>query len=92
MAKRLKIPPELLVLNPNLNIKEIRTIINTILNSRKNRIRQAHIFNIKLPKLGTMRSNGNKKHKHSKATLIRDRKRKAKQLTEKRFKKENLLW
>lgn len=92
MPKRLKIPTETLTLNPDLTLKEIRTIINVVLNSRKNRMRQAHIFDVKLPGLGRVRSNGNKVHKYSKKTLKRDRKRKAKENQQKEFLKENLLW
>lgn len=92
MPKRLKIPPEILTLNPNLTLKEIRTIINVILNSRKNRMRQAHIFDVKLPALGRVRSNRNKIHKHIKKTLVRDRKRKTKENQQKEFLKEKLLW
>lgn len=92
MARRLKIPTELLTLNPNLTLKEIRTIINVVLNSRKNRMRQAHIFDVKLPALGRVRSNRNKVHKHRKKTLKRDVKRKAKENQQKELTKERLLW
>lgn len=92
MAKRLKIPDELLILNPQFNKKELRTIINTILNSRRNRMRQAYIFDIRLPALGRIRSNGNKVHKFNKKVLTRDKKRKRIESKENDLKKENLLW
>ena len=92
MARRLKIPDELLVLNPTLNKKELRTILNVILNSRRNRMRQAYIFDIRLPSLGRLRSNGNKVHKHNKKTLSRDRKRKRIETKTNDLKRVNLLW
>jgi len=92
MARRLKIPDQLLVLNPKFNIKEIRTILNVILNSRRNRMRQAYIFDIRLPNLGRIRSRANKVHKHSKKTLTRDRTRKRREAKEKDLNKTNLLW
>jgi len=92
MAKRLKIPDELLVLNPTLKIKEIRTVLNVILNSRRNRMRQAYIFDIRLPNLGRIRSNGNKVHKFNKKVLTRDRKRKKLEVRENSLKHNNLLW
>ena len=92
MAKRLKIPNELLILNPSLRLKEIRTILNVILGSRRNRMRQAYIFDIRLPGLGRIKSNGNKVHKHSKKTLIRDRRRKRIEGRNNDLKPNNLLW
>lgn len=92
MAKRLKIPNELLILNPSLRLKEIRTILNVILGSRRNRMRQAYIFDIRLPNLGRIKSNGNKVHKFSKKVLTRDKKRKKAEYITKSLSKDKLLW
>lgn len=92
MPRRLKIPNELLILNPKYNKKEIRTVLNVFLNSRRNRMRQAYIFDIRIPGLGRMRSHGNKTHKFKKKVLAYDKKRKRSETKENDLKKENLLW
>lgn len=76
MPLRLKIPQELLSLNPNLTVKEIRALIQVIWKSKTNRTRQADIFRIPLPGLGTLRSRGNKRPKRRQKTLKKDRIRK----------------
>lgn len=92
MAKRLKIHIELLKLHPDKNVKVLRTIINTVLAKRRNVMRQAHIFDLRLPGLGRVRSRANKVHKHSKSTLKRDRLRKRDKAKQKAFSKKSLLW
>jgi len=76
VASRLKIPPELLVLYPNLTKVELRTIINTFWKSKSNKLRQSHIFHLTIKNIGTIKSMGNKRPKHYKNTLKRDSKRK----------------
>ena len=76
MARRLQIPQELMVLNPDLTMQEIRSLIMVIMKAKNNRIRQAHIFRIPLPALGVLRSWGNKRPKRRQKTLRKDRLRK----------------
>lgn len=76
MPPRLRIPNELMALNPTLNIHEIRALINIVWKSKSNRMRQAHIFKITLPTLGTLRSRGNKRPKSRQKILAKDRLRK----------------
>lgn len=47
-----------------------------IMKAKNNRIRQAHIFKIKLPALGTLRSRGNKRAKNYQKMKKKDRERK----------------
>lgn len=76
MPPRLRIPNEVMALNPGLNIHEIRSLINVILKAKNNRVRQAHIFKITLPALGTFRSRGNKRPKNRQKVLLKDKLRK----------------
>lgn len=76
MPKRLYIPKELLSLHPNLTLHEIRSLVMVIMKAKNNRIRQAHIFKIKLPALGTLRSRGNKRTKNYQKMKKKDRERK----------------
>lgn len=76
MARRLQIPKELLSLNPGFTIHELRDMINVIWRAKSNRVRQAHIFKILLPTLGTIRSRGNKRPKNRRKVLAKDRLRK----------------
>jgi len=76
VASRLKIPSELLVLYPNFTKEELRAIINTFWKSKNNKLRQAHIFSLRLKNIGLIRSRANKKPKHYKNTLKKDKKRK----------------
>lgn len=92
MPKRLHIPTQLLTLNPTLNLKEIRAIVNVIWNSRKNRVRQAYILDINLPNLGRFKSRGNKRYKRKKKRLKKDVKRKREQARQKELTRDNLLW
>lgn len=76
MARRIDIPKAILSLHPNLTIHEVRSLIQVIWKSRGNRMRQAHIFKITLPALGTLRSRGNKRPKRYQSVLKKDRERK----------------
>ena len=76
MPTRRRIPDEVLASNPGLTIHEIRSLINVILKSYSNRVRQAHIFKVKLPALGTLKSRGNKRPKVRQKVLKKDRIRK----------------
>lgn len=76
MARRLNIPDELMALNPGFTIHKIRSMINVIWKAKSNRVRQAHIFKILLPSLGTIRSRGNKRPKNRRKALAKDRLRK----------------
>lgn len=76
MALRLRIPKEVLDLNPGLTIHEIRALVQVIWKSKGNRLRQSHIFKVKLPKLGVLRSRGNKRVKRRQKVLKKDRERK----------------
>jgi len=76
MAIRIVIPQEVLVLNPEFTIHEIRDIIKIIWKSKSNRLRQAHIFKVKLPGIGVIRSRGNKRPKNRQKKLKTDRLRK----------------
>lgn len=82
MGRRLAIPKELLSLNPDLNIHEIRDMIMVIWKAKNNRVRQSHIFKITLPSLGTIRSRGNKRPKRRQRVLKKDRLRKRLQKVE----------
>ena len=76
MPPRRRIPDEVLILNPEVNIHEARSLINIILKSYSNRVRQSHIFKVKLPGLGILRSRGNKRPKRRQKVLKNDRIRK----------------
>ena len=76
MPRRLQIPKELMALNPNLTIHEIRDMIMVIIKAKSNRVRQSHIFKIPLPNLGTIRSRANKRPKNRRKALAKDRLRK----------------
>jgi len=69
MGKRLTIPSEVLALNPDFNIHEIRAMIGVIWKNKNNRLRQAHIFKVKLPAIGTLKSRGNKRPKRRQSVL-----------------------
>jgi len=89
---RLNIPHELLILYPTLTKDEIRTIIQTVWKSKNNRTRQSHIFKLKIPHIGVIRSRGNKKPKHRKKTMTKDRKRKREAQRQKNLTIESLLF
>ena len=91
MPKRLHIPPELLKLNPTLQLKEIRAIIQVILKAKGNILRQSTIVDIRIPKLGRIKSHGNKKKNTSKA-LLQDRRRKRLEKRKKELTIEKLLF
>lgn len=76
MARRLQIPKSMLELFPDFTIHEIRDMVNVIWRAKSNRVRQAHIFKILLPTLGTIRSRGNKRPKNRRKALAKDRLRK----------------
>ncbi|MFA7289592.1 MAG: hypothetical protein WC055_12015 [Melioribacteraceae bacterium] len=76
MGKRLTIPSEVLALNPDFNIHEIRAMIGVIWKNKNNRLRQSHIFKVKLPAIGTLKSRGNKRPKRRQSVLKKDRERK----------------
>lgn len=78
MPKRLPIPKELLTLNPNLSLNEIRAVIKIILHSKSNILRQSSVVDFKIPSIGRIKSHGNKKRKN-KHLLAKDRKRKREQ-------------
>jgi hypothetical protein len=92
LPKRLKIPPELLVLNPNLNIREIRAIIMVILNQKSNILRQSNIVDFKIPGIGRIKSHGNKKKKGIEQLLAKDRRRKRLLKRQKELEVNNLLF
>lgn len=89
---RLHIPHELLILYPTLNKDEIRTVIQTIWKSKGNKVRQSHIFKIKIPHIGVIRSRANKKPKHRKKRMAHDRNRKREQKKKKDLTIESLLF
>lgn len=76
MPKRIQIPPELIARHPNLTMHEIRAIITEMIKTKGIMIRKSNIFDFKLPKVGRIKSHGNKKHKYSKKLMAKDRKRK----------------
>jgi len=78
MPLKLKIPKEVMVLNPDFNIKEIRALVQVIWKSKNNRLRQADIFKVPLKGIGVVRSRGNKRPKRRQKVLLRDRIRKRK--------------
>lgn len=75
---KIDIPKAILLLNPGFSSKQVRAWIMKVLNSKANRMRQADIFNIKLPGIGVMRSRGNKRPKRRQSVLKKDRERKRK--------------
>ncbi len=91
MPKRLFIPPELLPLNPNLQIKEIRAVIQTILHCRANILRNSSVVDFKIPGIGRIKSHGNKK-KNLSHVLLKDRKRKRVLKRKKELEPHNLLF
>jgi len=92
MPKRLKIPPELLISNPNLTIREIRAIIMVILNQRANILRQSNIVDFKIPGIGRIKSHGNKKKKGVPQAMAKDRRRKKLLKRKKELEINNLLF
>jgi hypothetical protein len=92
VAQRLKIPPELLILNPTLSLKEIRAIIMVILGQKSQILRQSNVVDFKLPKIGRIKSHGNKKKKGIKQVLAKDRKRKKILQKQKELEINNLLF
>jgi len=91
MPKRLFIPPELLALNPTLELKEIRAIIQVIFKSKNNILRNSTIVDIKIPGIGRIKSHGNKKKNNSKA-LTKDKRRKRLERRKKELTIEYLLF
>lgn len=92
MPKRIQIPPELIARHPNLTLHEIRMIITEVIKSKGIMIRKSNIFDFKLPKVGRIKSHGNKKHKYSKKLMAKDRKRKKKELIKLSFTPKKLLY
>lgn len=88
MPPKLPIPKILQQLNPDLSIYEIRAILNIIFNAKSNRIRQSHIFRIRIPGIGVIRSRANKRPKRTQAVKKRDRERKRKKKIAKTDKKK----
>lgn len=92
MPKRLKIPTQLLILNPTLNLREIRTIIMVILHQRSNILRQSNVVDFKMPGIGRIKSHGNRKKKGIKQAMAKDRKRKRALQRQKELEINNLLF
>jgi len=92
MPKRIQIPPEVIRRHPKLTMHEIRAIITEVIKSKGIMIRKSNIFDFKLPKVGRIKSHGNKKHKYSKKLMAKDRKRKLKQLRELSLTPKKLLF
>lgn len=92
MSKRLPIPTELCILNPNLTIHEIRAIVNVVLKSKKNRLRNAYILDITIPNIGQLRSWKGKLPKSRKNVRKKDRKRNNAKNKLKSYTKEKLLF
>jgi len=92
MPKRIQIPKELSAKYPQYSIHELRAIITEINKSKGIMIRKSNIFDFKLPKVGRIKSHGNKKHKYSKKLMAKDRKRKLKQLRELSLTPKKLLF
>lgn len=76
MPRLIKIPPELLLLNPHLNTRELRAIVMVILNGKSRILSQSSVIYIKMPRFGTIKSHGNKKKRGLKQVLAKDRRRK----------------
>lgn len=74
----LKVPPKLLLLNPNWNEKELRAVIRVILKSKSMKLRTAQIVDFTVPYLGRFKSHGNKKLKRDKLYREKDRIKKRK--------------
>ena len=92
-GKRINIPTVLSYKYRNeLSISELRTIIKTVLNSRRSKLIKAHVFSITLPHMGVIKSHGLKKRKGYSKLKTRDRKRKIRQQREQELTKENLLF
>lgn len=92
MPFRTYIPPELQKAHPELNLHEIRSIVNVILKSKDTIMRKSRIFKVKLPGIGVLRSHGKKKPKSRNKLVKRDTQKKRKKAREKEFTKERLLW
>lgn len=92
MAQRLKISNHLLQLHPNLTKEQIRAVVNTVWKCKSNKLRQAYIFRVTLTNIGTLRSVANKKPKHRKNTMKKDRKRKREEKRKKDLTTESLLF
>lgn len=92
MPKRLKIPSELLIANPNLTLREIRAIIMIILNQKANILRQSNIVDFKIPGIGRIKSHGNKKKKGISKAMAKDRRRKRIIKRKKELEINNLLF
>lgn len=91
MPKRLFIPPEMLVLFPNLQLKEIRAVVKTLLNCKNSILQQSSVVDIKIPGIGRIKSHGNKK-KNNSHLLLADRKRKRALKRKKDLEINNLLF
>lgn len=92
MPYRRYIPKELATLYPNLSLQEIRAMLNPFWKAKHARMRQADIFEVKIPGLGTLRSHASKKPKGHLKVKKRDIKRKKAQYRQFNRRKENLLW
>jgi hypothetical protein len=92
MPQRLKIPPELLILNPTLTLREIRAIIMVILSQKSQILRQSNVVDFKIPGIGRIKSHGNRKKKGISKRMAKDRRRKKLQKREKDLQPHKLLF
>lgn len=79
-------------LKPHLTIHEIRAIVNVVLKSKKNRLRNAYILDITIPNIGQLRSWKGKLPKSRKNVRKKDRKRNNAKNKLKSYTKEKLLF
>lgn len=88
----IRIPDELLILHPDMDKRQLRTIIKAFATIRKNRLRNSQVFTMKVPHIGIIRSHGNKRKSGKNRRMSKDRKRKQNKYRQEEFKKEKLLF
>jgi hypothetical protein len=66
MSFRRQIPSELIELYPTLTIQQIRSMVNMVWRSYGQTMAQAEVFDIRLRKIGRVKTHGNKKSKAQK--------------------------
>jgi hypothetical protein len=92
VAYRTYIPPEVLIKVPDMNLHQVRAMINVVINSMDNVTRQSSLLYFKIPRIGVIRSHGRKKPKAYKKMKKKDVSRKRKEARLKELTKESLLW
>lgn len=87
-----KLPQELLDKHPDLTEKEIRAIVAEVWKRYGFKVRNGYILDFKIPKLGRVKTHGNKFVRRVKKYRLQDKKRKRIKQILKEQTKKHLLW